>query len=44
MPASDTQLQLLIDKALGGDEVARNALLDHACDQLRAYAYFQGGK
>ena len=32
--ASDTQLQLLIDKALGDDEAARNALLDHACDRL----------
>jgi RNA polymerase sigma factor (sigma-70 family) len=34
MPASDTQLQLLIDKVLAGDEAARNALLDHACDRL----------
>jgi len=28
------QLQRLIDKVLGGDEVARSALLDHACDRL----------
>lgn len=34
MPVSDTQLQLLIDKVLAGDEAARNALLDHACDRL----------
>ena len=34
MPASDTQLQRLIDKVLGGDEAARSALLDHACDRL----------
>ena len=34
MPASDTQLQLLIEKVLAGDEAARNALLDHACDRL----------
>jgi RNA polymerase sigma factor (sigma-70 family) len=34
MAASDTQLQLLIDKVLAGDEAARNALLDHACDRL----------
>jgi RNA polymerase sigma factor (sigma-70 family) len=34
MPASDTQLQRLIDKALTGDAAARNALLDHACDRL----------
>lgn len=34
MPASDTQLQLLIDKVLAGDEAARSALLDHACDRL----------
>ena len=33
MPVSDTQLQLLIDRALD-DEGARNALLDHACDRL----------
>src|ERR1035438_9653172 len=33
MPVSDTQLQLLIDRALD-DETARNALLDHACDRL----------
>lgn len=34
MPASDTQLQLLIDKVLAGNEAARSALLDHACDRL----------
>lgn len=34
MPASDTQLQLLIEKAVDGNEAARNALLDHACDRL----------
>jgi len=34
MVASDTQLQLLIDKVLEGDEAARSALLDHACDRL----------
>jgi RNA polymerase sigma-70 factor (ECF subfamily) len=34
MPASDTQLQLLIDKVLSGDEAARSALLDHTCDRL----------
>lgn len=34
MPVSDTQLQLLIDKILAGDEAARSALLDHACDRL----------
>lgn len=34
MPVSDTQLQLLIDKVLAGDEKARSALLDHACDRL----------
>jgi RNA polymerase sigma factor (sigma-70 family) len=34
MPASDTQLQRLIDKVLGGDEAARSTLLDHACDRL----------
>lgn len=34
MPGSDTQLQLLIDKVLAGDEAARSALLDHACDRL----------
>jgi RNA polymerase sigma-70 factor (ECF subfamily) len=34
MAASDTQLQLLIDKVLAGDEAARSALLDHACDRL----------
>jgi RNA polymerase sigma-70 factor (ECF subfamily) len=34
MVASDTQLQRLIDKVLGGDEAARSALLDHACDRL----------
>ena len=34
MPVSDTQLQLLIDKVLAGDEPARSALLDHACDRL----------
>ena len=34
MPVSDTQLQLLIDKVLAGDEAARCALLDHACDRL----------
>ena len=34
MPGSDTQLQLLIDKVLAGDDAARNALLDHACDRL----------
>lgn len=34
MPATDTQLQRDIDRALAGDEHARNALLDHACDRL----------
>jgi len=34
MVASDTQLQLLIDKVLAGNEAARSALLDHACDRL----------
>jgi len=34
MPQADTQLQLLIDRALTGDEAARDALLDHACDRL----------
>lgn len=34
MPGSDTQLQLLIDKVLAGDESARSALLDHAYDRL----------
>lgn len=34
MAVSDTQLQLLIDNFLAGDEAARNALLDHACDRL----------
>ncbi len=34
LKSSDTQLQLLIDKVLAGDEAARNALLDHACDRL----------
>src|SRR5947209_3928600 len=34
MPASDTQLQLLIEKVQAGDEAARNALLDHACERL----------
>jgi RNA polymerase sigma factor (sigma-70 family) len=33
MPASDTQLQLLIDRATD-DEAARSALLDHTCDRL----------
>jgi RNA polymerase sigma-70 factor (ECF subfamily) len=33
MLVSDTQLQLLIDRALS-DEAARSALLDHACDRL----------
>jgi RNA polymerase sigma-70 factor (ECF subfamily) len=31
---SDTQLQLLIDRALAGDGAAHGALLDHACDRL----------
>lgn len=34
MPASDTQLQLLIDKAFQGDEPSRIALLDRSCDRL----------
>lgn len=34
MPVSDTQLQLLIDRVSVGDEAARSALLDHACDRL----------
>lgn len=34
MPGSDTQLQLLIDKVATGDDAARSALLDHACDRL----------
>jgi RNA polymerase sigma factor (sigma-70 family) len=33
MPATDTQLQRLIDRALD-DEAARSALLDHTCDRL----------
>jgi RNA polymerase sigma factor (sigma-70 family) len=34
MPATDTQLQRDIDRALAGDEHARSALIDHACDRL----------
>jgi RNA polymerase sigma-70 factor (ECF subfamily) len=34
MPASDTQLQRLIEQAFRGDDAARDALLDHACDRL----------
>lgn len=34
MLGSDTQLQDLIDRALGGDETAHEALLHHACDRL----------
>ncbi len=34
MSGADTQLQLLIDRALSGDAAARDALLDHACDRL----------
>ncbi|QEL17869.1 RNA polymerase sigma factor [Limnoglobus roseus] len=34
MPGSDTQLQLVIDRLVAGDEAARSALLDHACDRL----------
>ena len=34
MLVSDTQLQFLIDKVQAGDEAARSALLDHACDRL----------
>ncbi len=30
----DTQLQLLIDRALDGDAAAHDDLLDHACDRL----------
>lgn len=33
-PGSDTQLQNLIQLATAGDEAARQALLDHACDRL----------
>ena len=33
MPVSDTQLQLLIERATD-DEAARSALLDHTCDRL----------
>lgn len=33
MPASDTQLQLLIERATD-DAAARSALLDHTCDRL----------
>ena len=32
--SSDTQLQGLIDKALAGDESAKDALLHHACERL----------
>lgn len=34
MPVSDTQLQRVIDRVVAGDEAARSALLDHACDRL----------
>lgn len=34
MPASDTQLQNLIDRGLSGDATAHEALLHHACDRL----------
>ena len=34
MPATDTQLQRDIDRALAGDDSARSALIDHACDRL----------
>jgi RNA polymerase sigma-70 factor (ECF subfamily) len=33
--ASDTQLQALIDRALNGNDVAYDDLLNHACDRLR---------
>ncbi len=33
MPVSDTQLQLLLGRALD-DEAARGALLDYTCDRL----------
>lgn len=35
MPPSDTQLLWFIERAVLGDESARSALLDHACDRLR---------
>mgnify|MGYP006272954317 CR=1 FL=1 len=31
---TDTQIQGLIDRANGGDETSKEALLDHACDRL----------
>lgn len=34
MPATDTQLQRDIDRALAGDDCARSTLIDHACDRL----------
>lgn len=33
--ASDTQLRALIDRALNGNDVAYDDLLNHACDRLR---------
>lgn len=33
-PATDRQLQILIDKTLAGDLNAKEDLLDHACDRL----------
>ncbi|MCZ2342754.1 MAG: sigma-70 family RNA polymerase sigma factor [Bacteroidales bacterium] len=34
MPGADTQLQLLLDRALAGDAAAHDALFDHAADRL----------
>lgn len=34
MPVSDTQLQVFIDRTTIGDEAARAALIDHACERL----------
>lgn len=34
MPATDTQLQRDIERALAGDDSARSALIDHASDRL----------
>jgi len=34
MQVSDTQLQVFIDRTTAGDEIARAALIDHACDRL----------
>ncbi len=33
-PATDRQLQMLIDKSLAGDRNAKEDLLDHACERL----------